>query len=218
MSDLHFDSDEEGDREYDLGEYEGQRNELGERHGVGKAVLPNGDIYKGSYHNGKRNGQGSYFFRRGAKYTGTYDNNKKQGRGTFVYPDGSKYEGMWVDDERNGQGLYTYPNNDVYDGEWKKNKKHGRGSYLCAKTKVKLEGTWVRGKLNGTGKMILADHVYQGKFADNLPSGPGKYVFKKGFEQYGVYNIKEKKKRQFDEEEEPIRTPIWKCIGLSQTL
>lgn len=37
--------------------YEGERNEAGERHGSGKAELPNGDVYKGSYANGKRNGE-----------------------------------------------------------------------------------------------------------------------------------------------------------------
>lgn len=40
-----------------LQEYEGDRNEAGERHGQGKAVLPNGDTYQGAYENGKRCGQ-----------------------------------------------------------------------------------------------------------------------------------------------------------------
>lgn len=40
-----------------LQEYEGDRNEAGERHGQGKAVLPNGDTYQGAYENGKRSGQ-----------------------------------------------------------------------------------------------------------------------------------------------------------------
>lgn len=38
-------------------EYEGDRNEAGERHGVGKAVLANGHIYQGHYENGKRHGK-----------------------------------------------------------------------------------------------------------------------------------------------------------------
>lgn len=40
-----------------LQEYEGARNENGERHGLGKARLPNGDTYEGSYEFGKRHGQ-----------------------------------------------------------------------------------------------------------------------------------------------------------------
>lgn len=38
-------------------EYEGDRNEVGQRHGVGKAVFPNGDIYQGQYEHGKRHGE-----------------------------------------------------------------------------------------------------------------------------------------------------------------
>lgn len=38
-------------------EYEGDRNEAGERHGVGKALLANGDVYQGQYENGKRHGE-----------------------------------------------------------------------------------------------------------------------------------------------------------------
>lgn len=38
-------------------EYEGDRNEAGERHGVGKASLPNGDIYEGQYKHGNRHGE-----------------------------------------------------------------------------------------------------------------------------------------------------------------
>ena len=41
-------------------EYEGERNERDERHGHGKATLPNGDTYEGTYENGKRNGHGVY--------------------------------------------------------------------------------------------------------------------------------------------------------------
>ena len=41
-------------------EYEGERNEREERHGFGKAILPNGDKYEGQYENGKRHGNGTY--------------------------------------------------------------------------------------------------------------------------------------------------------------
>lgn len=43
-----------------LGEYEGERNELDERHGFGRAKLPSGDTYEGNYENGKRHGHGVY--------------------------------------------------------------------------------------------------------------------------------------------------------------
>ena len=74
--------------------YEGERNEREERHGLGKAVLPNQDVYEGYYANGKRHGEGTYKFKSGARYVGEYCENLKQGQGTFFYPDGSKYEGQ----------------------------------------------------------------------------------------------------------------------------
>ena len=50
--------------------YEGDRNEKNERHGTGKAKLPNGDTYEGQYQNGKRFGTGTYRFANGARYIG----------------------------------------------------------------------------------------------------------------------------------------------------
>ncbi|XP_069745223.1 radial spoke head 1 homolog isoform X3 [Narcine bancroftii] len=101
-----------------LGEYEGERNAENERHGQGKAVLPNGDTYEGSYEHGKRNGMGTYRFKNGARFVGEYLQNKKHGQGIFYYPDGSKYEGSWANDQRHGEGTYFYPNGDMYNGEW----------------------------------------------------------------------------------------------------
>ncbi|XP_068192881.1 radial spoke head 1 homolog isoform X2 [Antennarius striatus] len=75
-----------------IGQYEGERNELGQRHGAGKAQLPNGDIYQGQYQYGARHGEGTYYFMNGARYIGDSRQNKKHGQGTFYYPDGSKYE------------------------------------------------------------------------------------------------------------------------------
>ncbi|KAL6094793.1 rsph1 [Pungitius sinensis] len=74
MSDVG--SDEFDDERSKLGEYEGDRNEAGERHGVGKAVLPNGDVYQGRYEKGSRHGQphslGKYMFNTGCEQHGEY--------------------------------------------------------------------------------------------------------------------------------------------------
>ena len=61
MSDLGS-VDFEGE-EYYFGQYDGDRNEAGERHGNGRAILPNGDIYEGEYEAGKRHGEGTYKFK-----------------------------------------------------------------------------------------------------------------------------------------------------------
>ena len=87
-----------------LGEYEGDRNEEGERHGQGKAILPNGDKYEGSYEHGLRHGKGTYFFtstNTGARYIGEYHRGKRNGMGKMYYPDGGIYDGQWADNQRN---------------------------------------------------------------------------------------------------------------------
>ncbi|XP_074634381.1 radial spoke head 1 homolog [Acropora palmata] len=211
MSDLFVSGSDVIDWTNDLGEYVGERNELGERHGQGKAVLPNGDLYEGSYDNGKRHGKGMYSFRNnGAKYKGFYEQGKKSGEGVFDYPDGSKYEGRWENDERNGQGTYFYKNGDIYEGEWKGNKRHGSGVYTCTSTKLKYDGRWSEGRLSGPGKMILPNHIFLGEFQDSLPEGIGRYVFDFGVEQHGQYILLEKRSSTGDSGQR-VEVPVWKC-------
>ncbi|XP_036146221.1 radial spoke head 1 homolog [Monomorium pharaonis] len=85
---------ERGELEIDpLGVYKGGRNEKGERHGDGKTLLPNGDMYVGQYHNGVRHGKGIYVFKNGARYSGSWRDGQKYDQGIFWYPDGTRYEG-----------------------------------------------------------------------------------------------------------------------------
>uniref|UniRef100_A0A3Q3H1N3 Radial spoke head component 1 n=1 Tax=Labrus bergylta TaxID=56723 RepID=A0A3Q3H1N3_9LABR len=180
-------SDDFDDEQNKLGEYEGDRNEAGERHGFGKAVLPNGDVYQGHYETGQRHGEGTYRFKNGARYVGDYLQNMKHGQGTFYYPDGSKYEGSWVEDLRQGHGLYTYPNRDTYDGEWLQHVRHGHGIYHHHDTGAEYKGSWVNGKMESAGEYIHTHHQYKGSFVNNYPCGPGRYVFDIGCEQHGEF-------------------------------
>nr|AAZ75691.1 TSGA2 [Mus musculus] len=208
--------EEEG--ENDLGEYEGERNEVGERHGQGKARLPNGDTYEGNYEFGKRHGQGTYKFKNGARYIGDYVKNKKHGQGTFIYPDGSRYEGEWADDQRHGQGVYYYVNNDTYTGEWFNHQRHGQGTYLYAETGSKYVGTWVHGRQEGAAELIHLNHRYQGKFINKNPVGPGKYIFDVGCEQHGEYCLTDMERGEAKEEEETLVNivPKWKALNITE--
>ncbi|CAM9146497.1 unnamed protein product, partial [Lampetra planeri] len=92
MSDSGEEQDEFADLGPSIGEYEGGRDELGERHGRGRALLPSGDTYEGDYVAGQRHGQGSYRFKSGSLYRGDYQQGRKHGYGAFHYPDGSHYQ------------------------------------------------------------------------------------------------------------------------------
>ncbi|XP_029794776.1 radial spoke head 1 homolog [Suricata suricatta] len=218
MSDLGSEElEEEG--ENDLGEYEGDRNEAGERHGHGRARLPNGDTYEGSYQHGKRHGQGTYKFKNGARYIGEYVENKKHGHGTFIYPDGSRYEGEWMDNCRHGYGVYYYVNNDTYTGEWFAHQRHGQGTYFYAETGSKYVGTWVSGLQEGAAELIHLNHRFQGKFLNKNPVGPGKYVFDIGCEQHGEYHLTDTERGEEEEEEEvTLKTliPKWKATKITE--
>ncbi|VDM19851.1 unnamed protein product [Hydatigera taeniaeformis] len=195
---------EEGEDEVYLGVYEGGRNEKGERHGFGKAILPNHDTYEGMYENGLRNGKGYYLFKNGARYLGEYFDNRKHGQGTFYYPDGSRYEGYWVDDKRNGHGTYFYTNGDTYEGEWRDHLRHGKGTYTFAVTGCKFVGVWRDGLMDGSGEVINAKYRFLGMWRKGQLIGEGKYVFDKlNCQQTGEYLLlpgEPEEKRQGDDD------------------
>jgi radial spoke head protein 1 len=208
MSDVDSNYDEDEAGPY-LGVYNGERNEEGERHGDGKATLPNGDNYEGSYEHGLRHGYGVYKFAStgtGARYLGEYHRGKRNGKGTMYYPDGSVYKGQWADNQRNGQGVYTYANGDIYEGIWVNNLRHGQGTYTYSSDSHKgtvFEGTWTNAKADGAGHLKHGDsHKYQGSWSDDVMQGPGKFVFNFGAEQHGEYIPVEQDVEGMDESEE----------------
>ncbi|CAG2065155.1 unnamed protein product, partial [Timema podura] len=171
----------------EIKEYEGERNDSNQRHGQGRALLPNGDVYEGKYRNGKRHGSGLYVFRGGARYEGQWKKGVKQGEGKFHYPDGSWYEGEWKRDMRHGYGAYHYPNGDVYEGSWRKNLRHGLGNYTYQSSGTKFMGSWVNERMEGPGQLIHPEHRYHGTWGKNLPEGPGVYTFSLKWMQLGRY-------------------------------
>ncbi|XP_024869516.1 radial spoke head 1 homolog isoform X1 [Temnothorax curvispinosus] len=173
--------DERGELETDpLGVYEGERNENGERHGDGKTLLPNGDMYVGQYCNGLRHGKGIYVFKNGARYNGDWRDGQKYGQGIFWYPDGTQYEGEWKRDAKHGFGAYHYATNDVYEGSWKEDLRHGMGTYLYADTGTKFMGTWMEDRMEGPGQLIHARCRFHGFWKLNLENDDDKSQLKKG--------------------------------------
>lgn len=89
-------SGEDGAKPFNpIGEYYGGRNDKNERHGRGRAEMPNGDVYLGCYFRGKRHGLGVYRYKNGngARYGGDWYLSTKCGWGTMYFPDGSQYTG-----------------------------------------------------------------------------------------------------------------------------
>ncbi|XP_066902422.1 radial spoke head 1 homolog [Halyomorpha halys] len=191
MSDYDEEEEVGEEREEDvdvIGEYEGQRNEKCQRHGIGRALLPNGDYYEGRYNQGLRHGLGLYIFKNGARYNGRYSKGKKDGIGIFIYPDGTKYEGEWKDDDRHGYGIYYYANGDFYEGQWRKGIKEGLGCYFFKETGAKYLGLWKDGKMSGQGQQVTSNYRFYGNWVENLPYGNGCFSFSESkVIQHGFY-------------------------------
>ncbi|EFA02199.1 radial spoke head 1 homolog [Tribolium castaneum] len=178
----------EGPEPYPYGKYEGGRDDQLDRHGFGRAVLPNGDIYEGHYSHGKRHGRGLYVLKNGARYDGEWKKGLKYGTGMFIYPDGSKYVGEWKRDLKQGKGTYYYVNGDTYEGSWYKGFRHGYGTYIYKSLNVIHTGNWKDGRMEGPGIIDYGCYKYHGKFEKNLPKGPGCFVFDNNkFMQHGFY-------------------------------
>ncbi|XP_001638951.3 radial spoke head 1 homolog [Nematostella vectensis] len=192
------------------GRYEGERNNDGERHGYGTALLTSGDTYQGLYNNGKRHGYGIYRFVNKARYEGEYVNNKREGTGTMYFPDGSLYKGEWKNNKRSGNGKYKYVNGDTYEGEWKLGRRHGQGVYVYKDLGISYKGNWAFGKFDGKGQVHTPYYVYNGTFYDETSRGPGRFSFKTGCAQTGQYVSKRVVLEGYSVE----NRPAWISTGL----
>ncbi|KAB1283552.1 Radial spoke head 1-like protein [Camelus dromedarius] len=218
MSDLGSEElEEEG--ENDLGEYEGDRNEMGERHGHGKARLPNGDVYEGNYEHGE------------------WANDLRHGHGVYYYVNNDTYTGEWFAHQRYRSPVAWSPGSlgppSIFTSvleTWKGCHcsgtrctvlliltRHGQGTYFYAETGSKYVGTWVNGQQDGAAELVHLNHRYQGKFLNKNPVGPGKYVFDIGCEQHGEYHLTGVE-REEEEEEETLVTviPKWKATRITE--
>ena len=76
--------------------YEGETNEKGLRHGMGKQIYAyDGSIYEGEFVDGFVHGQGRMVFADGGVYDGGFEKGKMHGEGTYTFADGSVRRGVW---------------------------------------------------------------------------------------------------------------------------
>lgn len=81
----------------DDGQYEGERNDAGERHGQGKCVYVTGAVYEGQWEHGVRCGQGKYTnFVGDATYTGAFKDDCVHGHAVLTRVNGTTLTGEWA--------------------------------------------------------------------------------------------------------------------------
>ena len=59
------------------------------RHGTGRELFSNGDVYDGEFVNDTKSGQGRIRYKVGGSYEGLWDSDKRHGIGTLISADGN---------------------------------------------------------------------------------------------------------------------------------
>jgi len=95
------------------GEYTGNINADGDRHGNGVMKWDNGDVYEGEFKNDLIDGQCTYIWANGDMYEGECKNDKLDGQGTYWWPDGSVYRGGYKQGLKNGKGIIRWPDGEI---------------------------------------------------------------------------------------------------------
>ena len=147
---------------------------------------------------GQRHGEGTYVYPDGSKYSGQWERGIRHGIGTYIMilqvpsllGEGVddvewSYTGAWKDDVRTGQGKEFDPRTgETYTGEFVKNARHGRGA-LVGPDGETYEGGFVHGNKHGKGQETLpppapgmAPVVFQGRWENGEKLGLGVAVLR----------------------------------------
>jgi len=165
--------------------YVGERNALMQKHGRGRTVEENGDIYDGEYNISKKHGHGKMIWNNGDVYEGEWSNNSLYGFGRLVYADKEVYEGEWKNDLRHGKGKVINTDGTEYEGDFVEGRMTGQGTFLYADNSC-YEGDFDDGVREGYGVMIYANlDIYRGQWSKGNLHGKGSYRDSKGNEYTG---------------------------------
>ncbi|KAM7252821.1 hypothetical protein ACFE04_025439 [Oxalis oulophora] len=165
-------------------------------HGSGKYLWRDGCMYEGEWRRGKASGKGKFSWPSGATFEGEFKSGRMEGFGTFTGSDGDTYRGAWAADRKHGYGQKCYANGDFYEGHWKKNLQDGHGRYVW-KNGNEYIGEWKNGVINGKGALIWANgNRYNGQWENGVPKGDGLFTWPDGSFYVGTWNNKELKMQQ----------------------
>jgi hypothetical protein len=161
-------------QEPDTNSYRGGKNSAGEREGIGRVELPNGDIYMGEWKKNLRHGIGGLVLIGGDTYECEWAFGDPHGFGSHRTAEGYHYIGEFVAGQPNGFGRALYGQKAYYMGRFREGKPHGFGNWTNGETRY--EGEFVEGKRNGQGRLSSyqgGNTLYEGLFRNDLPLRAG---------------------------------------------
>ena len=110
------------------GQFDGDLNSRGERHGFGTFVADNGNEYEGEWKNDKRDGHGKAKYNTGDVYIGDWKNCKRHGHGTMYIENGDIYEGGWSNGFKDGVGKYIWRDGEIDVSRYSSDYRVGEGA------------------------------------------------------------------------------------------
>ncbi len=148
-------------------------------------------VYVGDTIAGRPHGDGICYLTNGNRYEGSWVAGNKSGKGTFYYKDGSSWTGEWENDyPYNGEGVLQGDDGTI-DGEVREgNPWNAKVTYVMQineDMKGAYEGTLVKGKASGEGKIALIERkeLIEGTFEDGF-NGEVVWYFKNGYRFEGT--------------------------------
>jgi len=188
-------------------QYEGELNDIGQRHGRGTITWSNGDKYEGDFKEGKEHGQGTITWSDGGKYVGEFKDGKRDGQGTETWSNGYKYEGDFKEGKEHGRGTITWSNGDKYEGEFKNGEEHGQGTKKWS-NEDKYEGEFKNGEEHGQGTMTcLNGDKFEGEWQRGTLDGQCKCEFSDGSKYEGYMLSFKSNLREFSQFEGTMILP-----------
>ncbi|XP_043713371.1 phosphatidylinositol 4-phosphate 5-kinase 1-like isoform X2 [Telopea speciosissima] len=168
-------------------------------HGTGKYLWTDGCMYEGEWRKGKASGKGKFSWPSGATYEGEFKAGRMDGVGTFIGADGDTYRGSWSADRKHGFGQKSYANGDYYEGPWRRNLQDGQGRYVW-KNGNEYVGEWKNGVISGRGVLIWANgNRYDGLWDNGVPKGNGVFTWPDGSSYVGSWCKDLKNQQQLNE-------------------
>eukprot|EP01117_Protostelium_nocturnum_P017431 TRINITY_DN7097_c0_g1_i1.p1 TRINITY_DN7097_c0_g1~~TRINITY_DN7097_c0_g1_i1.p1 ORF type:complete len:314 (-),score=132.22 TRINITY_DN7097_c0_g1_i1:142-1083(-) len=122
-------------------QYEGEFNDSGKKHGIGKMRWHNGDRFIGSWKEDGKEGSGTMLWENGDSYAGGWKSDLRDGFSTYIYANGGHFRGYYSNDERHGEGVYTWPDGDRFEGTWVLGGRKGMGTFVT-KEGERIQQEW----------------------------------------------------------------------------
>ena len=168
--------------------------EEGSLNGFGRIFLSNEEYLIGEFIFNKLNGLGEYYRNDGSIYRGSFFDGLPQGNGEEIFENQSSFKGFYLAGKKK-HGKFLWKNGSYYLGDFYEDLFHGYGVYNWGEDR-NYEGNWVKGKMDGLGKLKLKDgSYYDGEFKEGKKWGKGIYVWNK--DKYYDGNWKNDKQNGF---------------------